>query len=131
MSIALCVYYLLTFLTDTDLLTLFQDLVAQPDALFTFIAVIGNVRNIDGSFLLDDAALALGIGTLMALDKVELFHNHPVFVPHNPDDLAGFAFFPAGRNLHRISLFQVLSLHFADPYRYSPPPVTEPPVPEK
>jgi len=123
MLIALCVYYLLTFSTDTDLFAFLEDLVSQPDPFFTLAAKIGNIGDIDGPFLFHDPALALGIGPLVPFHKIELFHNDPFFVPHDPDYLAGLPFFPAGGNLYHVSLFQMLSLHCLDPCFDVPLPV--------
>src|SRR6266508_2913846 len=96
--------------TDANLLAVCQDLSANSHRRVTLVAHDHDIRNIDGSFLLDDPTRLLRATRLgMPFDDIDSLDNNSVFIPQDPEHFADLAPFLAGdhhntvvlANLHR------------------------------
>src|SRR5882762_9940548 len=66
----------------------------------------------DRAFALDDRALRMLVAlALVLLDHLDAFHNHPLFVGQNRDDLAALAALGPGQDHDFVAFFHVKPSH--------------------
>ena len=98
-----------TLLANPHLLAVLERFFSYPRRLVALAAYDHNVGNGNRSFPLDYAPLTiLGIGPGMSFNKINLFHDNPVFLGKDTENFTRLPFFLSSDNHHQIVCFDMV-----------------------
>src|SRR5689334_14059783 len=89
---------------DAHLATVLEEFVTDAGRLTGFRILMGNVGDVDGAFLLHDAAGIAGRGAGMALHHMDALHDDAALRAQHAQNLALLALVPAGDDDHLVAL---------------------------
>src|SRR6185437_667934 len=98
-------------LGEAHLAAVIEEAIADPRRLLRFRIDMGDVRDVNRRFALDDAAGLTRPGRRVAFHHVDALYDNAIIRAHNAQHLAAFALVATGENDHLVALLDLEFRH--------------------